>query len=180
MAGFKTRMAAAFVATVMAIAAPFVAQREGEIFKTYLDPVGIPTICVGHTGPDVALGQTATQAQCAAWLREDLNKAYASVERCIHVQLTPSQAAALTSFAFNVGGARLCDSTLARMANTGQPAAIWCAQLDRWVYSDGRVFAGLVKRRAAEREMCEGKILPFPARPPARASSPAPAARRAA
>ena len=35
------------------------------------------------------------------------------------------------------------------------PAA--CAELERWVYAKGIKLRGLVKRRAAERAMCEGR-----------------------
>lgn len=31
------------------------------------------------------------------------------------------------------------------------------AELSRWVYAGGRKLQGLVKRRAAERAMCEGR-----------------------
>ncbi|HHG5564729.1 TPA: glycoside hydrolase family protein [Pseudomonas aeruginosa] len=30
-----------------------------------------------------------------------------------------------------------------------------CAELSRWVYAGGKKLGGLVRRRAAERELCE-------------------------
>jgi lysozyme len=162
MGGFKTRVVATVFAAIAAIAAPFVVHFEGSVSTGYADPVGIPTICVGHTGADVRVGQKATQAECDAWLRDDLTIAYADVVRCIRVQLRPNEAAALTSFALNVGGDALCSSTLARLANAGMPALTWCAELDRWVFAQGQRLPGLVKRRATERELCEGRILEFP------------------
>ena len=41
-------------------------------------------------------------------------------------------------------------------ANTGDWAGA-CKELDRWVYAKGIKLNGLVKRRAAERAMCEGR-----------------------
>lgn len=133
-----------------------VSYHEGYIPHTYADPVGIPTICFGHTGADVTPGRVATRAECEGLLREDLGQAWDAVHRCITSPMRPHQAAALTSFAYNVGGAALCKSTLARKANAGDwPGA--CAELDRWVYARARKLPGLVKRRAAERALCEGR-----------------------
>lgn len=141
--------------TLLALTA-FVAYHEGYVPHTYADPVGIPTICFGSTGPHVTPGRTATRAECEALLQEDLGRAYEGVRRCITSPMQDHQAAALTSFTFNVGATALCKSTLARFANRGD----WiraCAELDRWVYAKGRKLPGLVKRRAEERAMCEGR-----------------------
>lgn len=160
MADLRT-LAKVGIAAAVAMAAPMVAQYEGMIPHSYADPVGIPTICIGHSGPDVMPGRIAQPGECEDLLRRDLDHAYSHVVRCIGVPLKDHEAAALTSFTFNVGGAALCNSTLARLANEGAPASQWCAQLDRWVYA--RKFGipvqlpGLVKRRAAERALCEGR-----------------------
>lgn len=157
MAGMKTRIVATAASAVIALAAPLVAYYEGYVPQTYADPVGIPTICYGHTGPDVAPGRDASREECVALLQRDLGSAYGGVVRCIGVPLRSHEAAALTSFAFNVGSTALCDSTLARLANAGAASSTWCAQLDRWVYAHGVRLEGLVKRRAAERALCEGR-----------------------
>lgn len=136
--------------------AAFVGYHEGYVPYTYADPVGIPTICYGHTGPDVLPGDTATKAECDDLLRGDLAKAYAQVQRCIRAPMTGYQAAALTSATFNIGPSVVCGSTLGRHANAGRWAEA-CAQLSRWVYARGKKLPGLVKRREAERAMCEGK-----------------------
>lgn len=60
------------------------------------------------------------------------------------------------SFTYNVGEGNLCRSTMVRRINRGElPAA--CAEMDKWVYAKGIKLKGLVKRRAQERAMCEGK-----------------------
>lgn len=135
----------------------FVAHHEGYVPNTYADPVGIPTICYGHTGSDVVSGRVATADECKALLSGDLALAYGTVQRCIRAPMTDWQAAALTSATFNAGPKIVCGSTLGRHANAGR----WieaCAELSRWVYARGKKLPGLVKRRAAERAICEGRL----------------------
>lgn len=151
----NARAVTGFAAAVLALAAPLVMYVEGYVPRTYEDPVGIPTVCYGHTGADVIDGRTATREECDALLHGDLAIALSAVKRCVAVRLEPHEAAALVSFTYNVGGKALCESTLARKANAGAKPAEWCAELDRWVYSKGVRLAGLAKRRALERALCE-------------------------
>jgi len=151
-----SRTATAAGGVVIALAASIAAYWEGYIPSTYADPIGIPTICYGHTGPDVVDGRTATRAECDALLREDIAAAYAVVQRCIRVTMKDHQAASLTSATFNLGPQVVCGSTLQRMANAGDWTGA-CAQLDRWVYAGGQKLRGLIRRRAAERALCEGR-----------------------
>lgn len=138
------------------LVASLVALFEGKVSHTYADPIGIPTACYGHTGPDVTPGRQYTDDECDALLHGDLAIANRAVRRCIRVPMKLYEEAALTSFAFNVGEGALCSSTLARKANAGDFTGA-CAELSRWVYAKGLKLAGLVKRRAAERALCEGK-----------------------
>ncbi len=144
----------ATVSTATVMAAALLATFENEIRRTYLDPVGIPTACIGHTGPEVKLGQRYTAEQCQVFLQRDLLEANADIDRCIKAPLTVGQRAAMLSFAFNVGGQKFCGSSVARRLNAADYAGA-CAELSRWVYAGGRVLPGLVKRRAAERALCE-------------------------
>lgn len=153
----KGKLAAWIGAGALLLAAPVVTYYEGLHPGTYADPVGIPTICYGHTGSAARPGNELSVAECEQLLDADLRIALGHVARCIRVDLQPHQVAALTSFAFNVGGGALCGSTLARMANAGAPASQWCAQLSRWVYAGGIKLRGLERRRAAERALCEGR-----------------------
>lgn len=147
---------AGLAASVLAMAGVMVSYHEGYIPNTYRDPVGIPTICYGHTGPDVTPDRVATREECMALLDGDLLVAWRGVQRCIHDPIEPHQAAALVSFTFNVGVNAMCSSTLARKANAGDWTGA-CAELSRWVYAKGIRLPGLVKRRADERAMCEGR-----------------------
>lgn len=149
----KQRLAAKVGAGVVALSVPLIAFYEGTVHRTYRDPIGIITACTGHTGPELRMGQTFTREQCTEMLYADVLKHTAALD-CVAAPLTDGQKAAFLSFAFNVGNGAFCGSTLARKANAGDmPGA--CAELSRWVIAGGQVLPGLVKRRQAEREICE-------------------------
>lgn len=143
-------LAAAALAVTGVAGVSLIQEFEGKSNAAYIDPVGIPTICYGHTGPEVRRGLTYTDAQCTAILHEDIRVHRAGLNRCIRRNLNSNQWAALTSLAFNIGVNRTCGSTLVRYVNAGNfPAA--SAQFGRWVYAGGRRFRGLERRRAAEK-----------------------------
>lgn len=150
----RQKLIASIGASAAAIVTAFVAQHEGLRQWAYRDPVGVLTACYGHTGPDVQPGQTYTREQCRALLEQDLAR-HADALACIRRPLTDGQKAAFVSFAYNVGPQAFCGSSLVRKANAGDMAGA-CAELDKWVYAKGQRLPGLVKRRAAERAMCEG------------------------
>lgn len=137
----------------LAMATALVSHFEGRSLVSYLDPVGIPTICYGSTA-GVKLGQTKTPEECSALLAGELGQACASVDKAVRVPLTPARRAALCSFVYNAGATAFQASTMLRLLNQGDTRGA-CAQLDRWVYASGQKLGGLVKRRAAERELCE-------------------------
>lgn len=148
---------AARVAAVLgaaAIATPLIATYEGSRNVGYLDPVGIPTSCVGHTGPDAIVGRRYTDAECASQLAADAVKHGLEISHCLPESLPQQTRAAFTSFAFNVGTAKFCRSTLARKARAGDLRGA-CAELSKWTYAGKKQLPGLVRRRAAERAMCE-------------------------
>jgi len=156
MASTRLKVGAGAASLVLSLAAGVVVHFEGYVPETYADPVGIPTICYGHTGSDVTPGRQADRSECDQLLSGDLAVAYGAVRRCIAVPLKPYEAAAFTSFTYNVGASAFCQSTLARKANAGDmPGA--CAEMSRWVYSAGEKLPGLVRRRAEERALCEGR-----------------------
>lgn len=137
----------------LALAVPIATFYEGNSLSAYLDPVGIPTICYGSTS-GVRLGQTRTQAECDALLATELGEAIAAVDRLSRQPQPDTRRAALGSFVYNVGPGAFQRSSLLRKLNAGDVAGA-CAELSRWVYAGGKRLAGLVKRRAAERELCE-------------------------
>lgn len=150
----RASLAAKIGAGALALAVPLVAHFEGTVYRTYRDPIGIITSCTGHTGPELRMGQAFTKDECDAQLLGDLLKHTAALD-CVKRPMTDGQKAAFLSFAFNVGNGAFCGSTLVRKANAGDMRGA-CAELSRWTYAGGKELSGLVRRRAAERAMCEG------------------------
>lgn len=149
----KAKLAAKLSAAVVALAVPVILVSEGTVLHGYRDPIGIVTACTGHTGPDAQM-RAYTKAECEELLYSDLAK-HADALGCIRRPMKPHEQAAFLSFAFNVGNHAFCLSTLVMKANTGDMAGA-CAELSRWTMAGGKVHPGLVKRRAAERALCEG------------------------
>lgn len=124
---------------------------EGLRLNAYRDPVGIPTIGYGHTGPDVHMGQVITEAQADALLANDLHKFETVVGGLAGPNTTEGQFDALVSFSFNLGGAALKSSTLLKrhLAGRYREAA---DEFLKWNHAGGVELAGLTKRRKGERE----------------------------
>ncbi|QJD58186.1 lysozyme [Pseudomonas sp. gcc21] len=139
------------IAGSAAIAATIVGYFEGRELVGYLDPVGIPTVCYGHTAT-AELDQVMTEAECEALLLADLGHALATVDAQLP-GLPPATRAALGSFVYNVGSGAFQGSTLVRKARNGDLIGA-CNELPRWVYAGGRKLNGLVRRREAERQLC--------------------------
>lgn len=153
---WKEKLIATIGAGAVALAVPLVAKYEGTVLRSYRDPIGIVTACTGHTGPELRDGQSFTRQQCEEILYKDLTK-HADALACVRQPLTDGQRAAFVSFAFNVGESAFCRSTLVRKANAGDIDGA-CAELSRWTYAGGKQLPGLIKRRAAERQLCEAGL----------------------
>lgn len=156
--GLKRRIAIGATAGALSIATAVVSYYEGYEPTAYRDPVGIATICYGHTAT-ARMGQTLGQEECTDLLQADLGTAFAAVDRRAQVDLPPPTRAALASFVYNVGEGNFARSTLLRKLNAGDLRSA-CHELSRWVYAGGRKLNGLVKRRATERELCLEGVAP--------------------
>lgn len=123
---------------------------EGLRLDAYLCPAGRWTIGYGHTG-DVKKGDEITEHQADAILELDLEHFEKHVS-ALAPDANENEFAALVSFAFNLGVAALARSSLLKkhLAGDKQGAA---AEFMKWKYAAGKVLPGLVKRRAAEREL---------------------------
>ena len=148
----KGKIAAVGVVAVLAMAAPLIQRWEGVRYKPYQDVVGVWTVCYGHT-KTVIKGKRYTPAECDALLQIDMREALSYVDKCIP-NAPDRPRAAFTSLVFNVGPKGVCGSTLQRKALAGDWAGA-CKELDKWKYAGGRVYRGLVLRRADERKVCE-------------------------
>lgn len=151
-ASVKGRVAAAVLGLSMAGAGAIVAH-EGLRKVAYVDPVGVVTVCAGHTAT-AKLGQVKTDAECAELLKQDVKHAEQAVRRLVKVPVTQEQFDALVSFTFNVGETSLAKSTLLKKVNAFD---CWGAgkEFMRWTYAGGRELPGLVVRRASERKQWE-------------------------
>ena len=129
-------------------------QFEGCKLTAYPDPGtgGAPwTIGYGHTGAEVHQGMTITQEQAEEFLMQDVQKAVQTVNLKVHTDLTQNEFDALVDFVFNCGAGNFAGSTLLRKINAGdmEGAAL---EFEKWTHADGKVMAGLIKRRHAEAE----------------------------
>ena len=125
-------------------------QFEGLSLKAYPDPAtgAEPwTIGIGHTG-GVRPGDVITEARAEQLLRQDLGRFEMAVRKLCPIT-TQNQFDALVSLAFNIGEGNLKDSTLRRLHNEGNYVAA-AGQFERWNRANGKVMAGLTRRRAAE------------------------------
>ncbi|HGY2353402.1 TPA: lysozyme [Citrobacter farmeri] len=126
---------------------------EGVRYKPYRDVVGIQTVCYGHTGKDIMLGKTYTEAECKELLNKDLNTVARQINPYIKVPIPETTRGALYSFVYNVGSGNFKTSTLLYKINQGDIKGA-CEQLRRWNKAGGGVWKGLVTRREIEREVC--------------------------
>lgn len=135
---------------------------EGFRAKPYACPAGVATIGYGSTyyadGKPVKLTDApVTEAQAQELLQATLAKYEACVNGAVKMPINQNQFDALVSFTYNVGCSAFRNSTMLHLFNQGYaPQA--AAQFYRWTRGDGKVLAGLVSRRAAERALFESKV----------------------
>jgi len=125
--------------------------REGKRNKAYRDSVGVWTIGVGHTGPEVHAGLVWTDAEIEAALRADIARFEDAVNSGATVGLEQFQFDALVSFSFNVGVGAFKTSSLLKKINLQQFEAA-ALQFDRW-----HIPPEITSRRNAEREQFKGE-----------------------
>ena len=135
----------------------FITAHEGEILKVYLDPVGLPTMGVGHLLTDeekakYPVGSVITRGVSQEFLERDLRRFENAVSALVKVPLNQNQFDALVSFAFNVGEANFKRSSVLRHLNAGLYAKAADAFL-AWNKSKGKVLPGLTRRRKEERDL---------------------------
>lgn len=125
-------------------------QYEGCRLAAYRCAAGVWTIGYGHTA-GVHSGMTITQAQADAYLRQDIAKFEGYVNNPTYVPITENlnqnQFDALVSFAFNLGAGNL------RKLCKGRTAAQIAQAMTQYCKANGRVLAGLKRRRAAEQAL---------------------------
>lgn len=153
MSKFKPLLVSLGLSGALLTGGAMVAQQEGLILGSYIDPVGIATACFGRTGPQVELGQSFTQQQCLSMLAEDLELYNKQLVKLVPQHITRSEHAAYLSFIYNVGPGNFSESTLRKKLYRGDRIGA-CNELSRWVYAKGKKLQGLINRREAERQLC--------------------------
>lgn len=123
-------------------------EMEGCRLEVYKDAAGVPTIGYGHT-KNVRMGDRISEYWAKEMLREDIEEAEWLVKE-LGVAKTEGQLDALVSFVFNLGIGRLKKSTLLKVIRKGGSMQQIKKEFKRWVYADGKVLPGLVKRREWE------------------------------
>ena len=130
---------------------------EGCLLKASNKLDGVWTIGYGQTGSyygkRVHRGMTTTKAEAHTWLRDHSIKTYEdAVTQAVKVPLNQNRFDALVSFAYNVGVGALKQSTALRKLNADDYAGAVDA-LTMWTKCNGKVLAGLVRRRKEERAL---------------------------
>jgi lysozyme len=126
--------------------------------RAYRDGGGVLTIGWGHTA-DVKEADEITAHHADVMLASDV----ADAERCVNLRapnVGQNQFDALVSFVFNLGCARFDTSTLLRLvragdfrAAAGDPPDFKNGQFIRFNHDNGKVVAGLTRRRIAEAKL---------------------------
>jgi lysozyme len=138
-----------------AVALVGLAVHEGYRENAYLDIVGVPTIGYGTT-EGVRLGDRTDPIKALERALSDMQKFEGAIKQCVRVPLYQHEYDAFLSLSYNIGSGAFCRSTLVRKLNMGDYKGA-CDEIGKWVYAKGKIVNGLVKRRAKEKAMCEGK-----------------------
>ncbi|MDW5499749.1 lysozyme [Pseudomonas lundensis] len=129
---------------------------EGLELKAYQDSVGVWTIGYGWTQPvdgkKIGPGMVIDQATADRLLKCGVVQYEQGVNQLVKVKISQGQFDALVSFAYNLGLRSLSTSTLLKKLNAGDKQGA-ANEFGKWVNAGGVKLNGLVKRRAAEREM---------------------------
>lgn len=105
------------------------------------------TIGYGHYGADVKAGMKITTEQADEYLKKDVEKFEDKVNKYSKYNFNQNQFDALVSFAYNIGN---IDQLTAKGTRT---IAEISSHITLYVKSGGKTLAGLVKRRAKEKEL---------------------------
>lgn len=123
---------------------------EGCRLEAYQDQGGVWTIGYGHTA-GVKPGDKCDPYEALSYLIEDVQQAESIVKKYVTVSLSQGEFDALVDFVFNLGMYEFINSTLLRLLNTGDYTEA-ANQFDLWDHCGGKVVAGLLRRREAERQ----------------------------
>lgn len=135
-----------------------IAEFEGFRSCPYKDAIGVPTIGFGNTyypnGEKVRMTDTCITEERGRELLKTIAEDFSeNVRGVVEVELNSNQFNALVSFAYNLGVENLKNSTLLKKVNNNPMDSTITHEFKRWVYADGKLLKGLVRRRKAEAEL---------------------------
>ena len=130
---------------------------EGFEDTAYLCPANVWTIGYGRTR-NVKEGDRITEPQAERDLLEELEEFKHQVLNSVKVELKQNELDALTSWTYNLGVGNLKSSTLLKKLNAGNKDEV-PAEIVRWNKANGKVLAGLTKRREAEAELWAKEVV---------------------
>ena len=130
-------------------------QFEGLSLTPYVCAGGINTIGYGNTyytnGKKVTLqDKPITKQQAEELLKFSLSTYEKAVDSFCRDDISQSQFDALVSFAYNLGTGALQKSTLIKKVNANPKDFTIADEFLKWNKANGKVLAGLTKRRQAE------------------------------
>lgn len=111
------------------------------------------TVGYGHYG--VSADTVITEKDAEALLRMDIGYAEDELNK-LKIDFNQNQFDALCSFIFNVGVGNFKNSTMYRRLSQGNKNI--ADQFGRWVYQNGIVLKGLVRRRAQEAQLYQTPV----------------------
>ena len=135
-------------------------QKKGEHYHAYKCPAGVWTCGWGSTGPPhgehkIDAATRWTREQCDEAFLKDMEQFEKAVRKLVRVPLTANRYDALVSFTYNVGAGALERSTLLKRVNAGDHKGA-AAEFHKWNKANGKVLAGLTRRRASEALLYQG------------------------
>ena len=169
MKSITSKLTAAGLGAAIVAAGAFIAPFENNTtdpakLAVHADPIGIPTGCWGSVKPDYVIGQQLTEQECTEQFASDLTERDRQLQSMVKVPLSEPEHVAYLSFLYNVGAANFQASTLLKHLNAGKRIDA-CIELTHacstkrgtckgWIYAGDEEWPGLIKRRAAERDLC--------------------------
>jgi lysozyme len=105
---------------------------EGLVLEVYRDSAGIPTVCMGHTGPEVRMGDVWTMDQCIETAIADIVAHGRPVLNAL-IDPTSGDVRMWIGFTGNTGVGAFLASLGRKLQNAGRRVEA-CHQVTRWVY----------------------------------------------
>ncbi len=138
----------------------FIVKHEAVVLEAYPDPAtgGQPwTIGIGMTfypnGKRVQKGDKITEQEAYDMFRKVLARFEKYVVNATRDDITQNQFNALVSFAYNCGDNNLGKSTLLKLVNKNPANPKIADEFAKWVYANGKIMPGLVRRRKQEADL---------------------------